>query len=121
MLPEDQLRKQALWIVSYCETSIKRETSVKQLQKYITTGIYDKCGHSLENICSKHDSKNSTGKDPYCLHNIVKNYKFYIAFKNSLFWLFHRKGNRVYGPSYTPNNYVIWHCESGSTPQIIYQ
>ena len=30
------------------------------------------------------DTKNKTGKDPLCLQKIVQNYKFYIAFENSL-------------------------------------
>ena len=84
-LPKNKPRKQAVWIVSHCETPIKREKFVQQLQEYnINIDIYGKCGKNLSNICEHKDTKNVTGKDPYCLHNIVKNYKFYIAFENSL-------------------------------------
>ena len=84
-LPSNVPRKMVVWIVSHCETPIKREQLVKQLQEYnVSIDIYGECGRSLLDTCSHKDAKNKTGKDPFCLHHIVENCKFYIAFENSL-------------------------------------
>ena len=69
-------QKQAVWIVSHCNTFIKREQFVKLLQKYINITIYGKCGKKIDNFCP-HFSQD-------CLQNIVREYKFYIAFENTL-------------------------------------
>ena len=58
---------------------------VLPLQKYINIDIYGKCGKSLDDICDYMlSNENITGKNYYCLHDIVKDYKFYIAFENSM-------------------------------------
>ena len=84
-LPVNKPRKQAVWIDSNCDTPIKREKFVEQLQKYISIDVYGKCGKSLDDVCEyKLTNENITGKNYFCLHDIVKDYKFYIAFENSL-------------------------------------
>ena len=84
-LPKNKPRKQVVWVVSNCDTPIKREKVARRLQDYnVSVDIYGHCGRSLLDTCSHKDSKNRTGKDPLCLQKIVKNYKFYIAFENSL-------------------------------------
>ena len=69
-------RKQAVWIVSHCNTFIKREQFVKALQKYINITIYGSCGGRISHICPRYTAD--------CLQDLVKDYKFYIAFENTL-------------------------------------
>ena len=69
-------RKQAAWIVSHCNTFIKREQFVKALQKYINITIYGSCGRRISHICPRYTAD--------CLRDSVKDYKFYIAFENTL-------------------------------------
>ncbi|KFD63550.1 hypothetical protein M514_01618, partial [Trichuris suis] len=67
-------RKPIVWFVSKCVTPSAREFYVRQLRKYIAVDVYGKCGLSK---CPRSDRK--------CLEEVVKkNYKFYIAFENSV-------------------------------------
>ncbi|CAG2121536.1 unnamed protein product, partial [Medioppia subpectinata] len=59
------------WIVSNCHTSSNRETYVNDLRKHIDIDIFGNCGQ----YCSR---------DGTCLSAIVKKYKFYLSFENSL-------------------------------------
>ena len=59
------------WLVSHCSTQSKRELLVKTLQRYIPVDIYGKCGKP----CPE-------GLD--CRAYVAANYKFYLAFENSL-------------------------------------
>ena len=63
----------AFWLVSHCETGIKREVYVKKLQEYINVDIFGRCGTGE---CSR------KGND--CFQNLSMNYKFYLAFENSI-------------------------------------
>jgi alpha-1,3-fucosyltransferase len=65
-------KKLAVWFVSHCVTSNRREDYVKELSKYIPVDIYGKCGNLT---CTNRNQ---------CKEMIRKDYKFYIAFENSL-------------------------------------
>lgn len=67
--------RKVAWFVSHCQTPSKRELYVKALQKFIAVDVYGACGpHSCP-------PKNGT----YCFKEVLeKNYKFYLAFENSL-------------------------------------
>ena len=54
----------------------KRETYVKELQKYIRVDIYGKCGNL--SICP-----HEQGILGPCVFNVAKKYKFYLAFENA--------------------------------------
>ncbi|CAG2111592.1 unnamed protein product [Medioppia subpectinata] len=60
------------WIVSNCHTPCNRETYVNDLRKHIDIDIFGKCG--------QHDCP----QDGTCLSAIVKKYKFFLSFENSL-------------------------------------
>jgi len=60
------------WFVSHCVTPNRREDYVKELSKYIPVDIYGKCGNLT---CSNRN---------HCKEMIRRDYKFYIAFENSL-------------------------------------
>ncbi|XP_055328684.1 alpha-(1,3)-fucosyltransferase C-like [Paramacrobiotus metropolitanus] len=66
--------KLVAWYVSNCHTHSKRENYVKQLQKYVNVDVYGKCG-SLK--CSRNDEQ-------ACNQLLKKEYKFYLAFENSI-------------------------------------
>jgi hypothetical protein len=68
----DEKKKSIAWFVSNCDSESKRELYVKELQKYIDVDVFGKCGHLK---CSK---------DKKCYEMIAKNYKFYLAFENSV-------------------------------------
>jgi alpha-1,3-fucosyltransferase len=59
------------WIVSSCRTPSRRESFVKELQKYVPVDIYGACG-SL---------KCPSGN---CYQHVALQYKFYLSFENSL-------------------------------------
>ena len=88
-LPVNKPRAMIVWIVSHCNAQSKRMKFVRRLKKYVNVDIYGRCGKSLDSTChwkwTNQYSKwtNRTGKH-LCLHDIVKNYKFYLAFENSL-------------------------------------
>ena len=67
-------RKPVAWLVSNCQTSSQRELYVKELQKHVPVDIFGRCGKPLK--CTK-------GRDE-CFEEIVQQYKFYLAFENSL-------------------------------------
>lgn len=68
----DSKSKSIAWIVSNCKTPSRRELYVKQLKQYIDVDIYGKCGPF------------DCPRDPSCINNIVKTYKFYLSFENSV-------------------------------------
>ena len=63
--------KKIAWVVSHCKTQSGRERYVNELKKYIDVDIFGKCGTLT---CS-----NRT-----CLSRINADYKFYLAFENSI-------------------------------------
>ena len=58
--------------MSHCETVGQREQLVRSLQKYIPVHIYGECG---DRKCPD---------DDHCHEYLSDNYKFYLAFENSL-------------------------------------
>ena len=70
-------KKMAVWFVSNCDTQSKREVYTALLQNYTQVHIYGRCG---PRECPRSD-------DGRC-HNdktiVTKDYKFYLAFENSL-------------------------------------
>ncbi len=66
--------KNVAWIVSNCYTLSRREKYVNKMKKYIAVDIFGKCGH---NKC-KTNSIND------CYADIAQQYKFYLAFENSI-------------------------------------
>jgi alpha-1,3-fucosyltransferase len=66
--------KFAVWFVSHCKTYSKREDYVKQLKEFVDIDVIGLCGR---NKCPKrHKTK--------CLDMLTYQYKFYLAFENSL-------------------------------------
>ena len=59
------------WVASNCNSTSRREVYIARLQKYINVDIYGGCGRR---VCPKRD----------CWEHINQNYKFYLAFENSL-------------------------------------
>lgn len=69
-------RKLIAWMVSHCNTWSGRELYVQELTQYVEVDIYGKCGPLT---CGK------SHHDTYCYSNVLApNYKFYLAFENSL-------------------------------------
>ena len=66
--------KLVAWFVSHCSTGIRREEYVRQLSKFIPVDIYGSCG----NLTCGCDNKS------LCLEMLRSDYKFYLAFENSL-------------------------------------
>lgn len=65
--------KMVAWFVSHCKTLSRREELAEALQKHIEVDIYGSCG-SLS--CAR--------GDPRCDEMLDTDYKFYLAFENSL-------------------------------------
>ncbi|KAF2360628.1 Glycosyl transferase family 10, partial [Trinorchestia longiramus] len=66
--------RMAAWFVSNCNAHSGRDRIVKQLQKFIDVDIYGKCG-TLK--CGREN-------EVACRRMLEENYKFYLAFENSL-------------------------------------
>ncbi|KZS14698.1 putative Alpha--fucosyltransferase C [Daphnia magna] len=71
-------KKKVAWMVSHCLTYSMRELYVMELKKYINVDVYGRCGNLT---CAVHDLHSS---DPQCYDMLQSNYKFYLAFENSL-------------------------------------
>lgn len=72
--------KPIAWMVSNCHTPGGREILVSKLQKYFSVDVYGSCGSQT---CQK-DVSELTYDPSSCGHIIEQNYKFYLAFENSL-------------------------------------
>ena len=66
--------KLVAWFVSNCRTPSRREDYVRELRKYIHVDVYGRCGNLN---CDKI-------KADACYEMLEINYKFYLAFENSL-------------------------------------
>ena len=75
--------KSVAWIVSHCQTSSRRESYVKELQKYIQVDIMGKCGMIPCNA-SFRDPNSKENNINNCTEAVDREYKFYLAFENSL-------------------------------------
>ena len=68
--------KLILWLVSRCETDIKREEYAKTLNKYIPVDIYGKCNWT-ETLNQDHYDAGMN------FWNLYKPYKFYFSFETT--------------------------------------
>lgn len=77
-----QRRKPVLWLVSNCDTSSKRETYARQLQRYIDVDVMGDC--SPQNVILR--QQNSCGKRQKrsCERQLAGRYFFYLAFENTV-------------------------------------
>ncbi|GAB6020694.1 hypothetical protein CHUAL_003363 [Chamberlinius hualienensis] len=66
-------KRLAAWLVSNCYPKNHRQDIVKKLQQFIPIDVYGQCGQPCPGKTSKE-----------CLDFIFSNYKFYLAFENSL-------------------------------------
>jgi alpha-1,3-fucosyltransferase len=73
-IPLSKKTKMAVWPVSHCKTSSRREDYVKELSKYITVDKYGNCGKY------KCPRTRTLG----CLKEWENTYKFYLSFENSM-------------------------------------
>ena len=64
--------KLVAWFVSHCQTASRRENYVRQLLNHVQVDVYGGCGNSS---CPKETCKEET---------VLKQYKFYLAFENTL-------------------------------------
>lgn len=64
----------AVWMVSHCKTSSRREAFVAELQKVIPVDVFGKCG--------VHDCQPKASDT--CYKSAAKNYSFYLSFENSI-------------------------------------
>lgn len=65
-------KKLVAWITSTCPTAVRRENYVRELAKFIQVDIYGGCGHLY------------CGSTDQCLKMLRADYKFVLAFENSL-------------------------------------
>lgn len=72
-------KRKVAWMVSHCKTPSNREEYVRQLQEYIHVDVYGECG-TLK--CSRNVSHHLS--HPKCYEKLAHEYKFYLAFENSL-------------------------------------
>lgn len=74
-------KAKVVWFVSHCETNSRRESYVREMQKYIDIDIYGKCNNYFQNTIS---DPCGSKKNIICFNKLMNKYKFYIAFENSL-------------------------------------
>jgi len=67
-------KKLVAWFVTRCYTAFRREEYVRQLSQFIPVDIYGPCG----NLTCNQQNKS------LCLEMLRADYKFYLAFENSL-------------------------------------
>ncbi|CAG2212334.1 FUT-1 [Mytilus edulis] len=66
--------KNVAWVASNCKSVSKRYQYIKEMMKSIDIDIYGKCGKT----CS------SSWNSDTCFKDLSKDYKFYLAFENSI-------------------------------------
>ena len=71
-------KKNVLWVASNCHTTSARENYVKELKKHIDVTTYGRCGIRT----CKRDMFTVTNTS--CIRNKQHEYRFYLAFENSL-------------------------------------
>ena len=73
-LKKNSKTKLIAWFVSHCSSFSQRDEYVRQLSRFIPVDIYGSCG----NLTCSRDNKS------LCLEMLRSDYKFYLAFENSL-------------------------------------
>uniref|UniRef100_A0A5S6QHG8 Fucosyltransferase n=1 Tax=Trichuris muris TaxID=70415 RepID=A0A5S6QHG8_TRIMR len=71
--------KAAVWMVTSCNTTSRRENYVTLLKQYMEVDAYGKCGDLK---CKKEEI--AYMKEEPCKQMLKKNYKFYLDFENSV-------------------------------------
>lgn len=74
-LSKQKNKRLVAWFASNCNTASKRESYVKELQKYIPVDIYGKCGNG-KFTCPLNSNA--------CDKLLDRSYLFYLAFENSM-------------------------------------
>ena len=74
--------KLVAWFVSHCSTQSRREAYVDQLSRYISVDIYGACSNQPSLQCGHNETTHLS--DDSCYDMLERNYKFYLAFENSL-------------------------------------
>ena len=77
--PASGKKKLAVWFVSNCDAPSKRQDYVKILQQFIPVDIVSKKGK-----CGGKDLCPKTQNAEVCYKMVEENYKFYLAFENSI-------------------------------------
>ncbi|XP_066953062.1 alpha-(1,3)-fucosyltransferase C-like [Macrobrachium rosenbergii] len=72
--------KLAAWFVTNCKAASKRQQFVKELQKFMPVDVYGPCG-PLKCDCG---GECALKQPDYCYEMLQRDYKFYMAFENSL-------------------------------------
>ena len=70
----EQKDRLLIWIVSHCITSSQRENYARELAKYLHIDVIGKCTNNTL-LCNG---------SRYCNYRLLFEYKFYLAFENSL-------------------------------------
>ncbi|XP_015782222.1 alpha-(1,3)-fucosyltransferase C-like [Tetranychus urticae] len=70
-------KKYIAWMVSHCGAASGRDEFARQLSEYIPIDIYGQCGKLR---CSEYSAYNNQD----CWKMIASDYKFYLAFENSI-------------------------------------
>ena len=70
-IPPKKEDKMVAWMSSHCESYSKREEFVQILSQFITVDTFGSCGN------------NSCSRDEWC-YPVLSQYKFYLAFENSM-------------------------------------
>ncbi|KAI8509180.1 Alpha-(1,3)-fucosyltransferase 7 [Branchiostoma belcheri] len=65
-------KKLAVWFISKCNTQANRIAYATELVKHMHIDVYGRCG--TNDVCAKKKFK--------CMNDIIRQYKFYIAFEN---------------------------------------
>ena len=66
------------WIVTNCQTHSRREVYVSEMNKHLPQPVdtFGKCGNRTDDYCPR------TNATLQCTRDIIRRYKFYIAFEN---------------------------------------
>ena len=77
--------KDIAWLVSHCNTNIKREDYVKEMKKFkgLHIDIYGGCASNMSSTIPK----KLEGGWEMGYPMLGKNYKFYLAFENAKCWI----------------------------------
>ena len=73
--------KLVAWFVSHCFTQSRREAYVEQLAKHIDMDVYGDCNKQMLQ-CTQNSTTHLS--DDSCYEMLERDYKFYLAFENSL-------------------------------------
>lgn len=73
--------KLVAWFVSHCFTQSRREAYIEQLRQHVTVDVYGNCYNETLK-CAQNSTTHLS--DDSCYEMLERDYKFYLAFENSL-------------------------------------